>query len=33
MNRTIKDAMTKAFYYTPLEELPLHLKDYPFLGL
>ncbi|WP_414717808.1 IS481 family transposase [Stutzerimonas kunmingensis] len=28
MNRTIKDATTKAFYYTSLEELRSHLKDY-----
>jgi len=28
MNRTIKDATTKAFHYTSLEELCSHLKDY-----
>ncbi|WP_312592747.1 integrase core domain-containing protein, partial [Stutzerimonas nitrititolerans] len=28
MNRTIKDATTKAFYYTSLEEFRSHLKDY-----
>ncbi|WP_434141505.1 IS3 family transposase (plasmid) [Pseudomonas luteola] len=28
MNRTIKDATTKAFHYTSLEELQSHLKDY-----
>jgi transposase InsO family protein len=28
MNRTIKDATTKAFHYTSLEELRSHLKDY-----
>lgn len=28
MNRTIKDATTKAFHYTSLEQLRSHLKDY-----
>lgn len=28
MNRTIKEATTKAFHYTSLEELRSHLKDY-----
>ncbi|WP_425278179.1 integrase core domain-containing protein [Azotobacter salinestris] len=28
INRTIKEATTKAFHYTSLEELRSHLRDY-----